>query len=77
MQQCTVAKGWVVPRYFKLFFQLLNQGDKSYICEHDLFVFMQELEGVAPSTNANHRGRTESSGDVEDSILDFDLTKRF
>ena len=48
IQQCTVAKGWIVPRFFKFFFQLMNYGDKSYICEHDLFVFLQELEGVAP-----------------------------
>lgn len=25
------------------------QGDKSTICEHDIFVFIQELEGTAPT----------------------------
>lgn len=76
MQQCTIIKGWTIPRYFKLYFQLINQGEnKSYICEHDLFVFMQELEGVAP-TALNTRPKQESK-DVEDSILNMDLAKRF
>lgn len=52
----------------------MNYGDKSYICEHDLFVFLQELEGVA--TNNPSRVQRES-GCVEDSVLEFDFTKRF
>ena len=44
-----VVKNWSVPRYFKFYFQLLNQGDKNFICEHDIFVFIQELEGMAPA----------------------------
>ena len=40
MQQVSVTKNWVVPRYFKFYFQLLNQGDKNFICEHDVFVFI-------------------------------------
>lgn len=55
---------------------MINQGEnKSYICEHDLFVFMQELEGVAP-TSLNSRPKQESK-DIEESILNVDLTKRF
>ena len=49
-QQCSVTKNWVVPRLFKFYFQLISQSiDKSTICEHDLFVFVQELEGTAPN----------------------------
>jgi len=48
LHTCTVVKNWSVPRYFKLYFQLLNQGEKNYICEHDIFVFIQELEGMSP-----------------------------
>lgn len=47
LQPCNVVKNWSVPRYFKLYFQLLNQGEKNFICEHDMFVFIQELEGMA------------------------------
>ena len=41
-----VKPGFLVPRYFKLFFDLLDHGNKGYICEHDLFEFMQDLDGV-------------------------------
>ena len=27
------------------------QGDKTTICEHDIFVFIQELEGTAPTVS--------------------------
>lgn len=50
MSHCQVNKNLMVPRYFNFMFRLLIQGDKNYICEHDLFVFIQELEGMAPSS---------------------------
>ena len=39
LAQCNAGKNLVVPRYFRFMFQLIIQGDKNYICEHDLFVF--------------------------------------
>ena len=50
LQKCSVSgTRWLVPRLFKFYFQLLNQGDKNYICEHDIFVMIQELDGGAPA----------------------------
>ena len=91
MMPCQVTKNWTVPRYFKLFFQLLNQGDKSFICEHDIFVFIQELEGVAPSSNkkndkqsqqipsggAKRSGQQKIDDPLEDIELDANIGKRF
>ena len=48
LASCTAQKNWVVPRLYKFYFQLLMSGDKFNLCEHDIFVFIQELEGVAP-----------------------------
>ena len=40
MKLCKVTENLAVPRYFKLYYQLLMQGKKNYICEHDVFVFI-------------------------------------
>ena len=40
LTQTPVKAGLVVPKYFKLFFNLLDHGNKGYVCEHDLFEFM-------------------------------------
>ena len=39
-QQCNVTTKWVVPRMYKFYFQLLTASDKSFLCEHDIFVFI-------------------------------------
>jgi len=38
-----VEKGLVMPSYFKFFFNLLDLGNKGYVCEHDLFILTQNL----------------------------------
>jgi len=80
LAQCTVAKKWMVPRYFKFLFQLIIQGEKSYICEHDLFVFIQELEGMAPGNKEKARkdkiiGKLDGSNEISASIMDVNLSK--
>jgi len=80
LAQCTVAKNWMVPRYFKFLFQLIIQGEKSYICEHDLFVFIQELEGMAPGNKEKARkdkiiGKLDGSNEISASIMDVNLSK--
>lgn len=78
MSQVNVNKHWVVPRYFHFLFRLIIQGDKNYICEHDLFCFVQELEGMAP-TNKDKRNkfkeRLDSNDSIKDDCLDANLVK--
>ena len=83
MQQCTVTKNWSVPRLYKFYFQLLMQGDKSTICEHDIFCFIQELDGAAPSNGKKvAKSKVSASGEPEvdpklAKIIDVDLIKKF
>lgn len=74
---CTVSKNLVVPRYFKFLFQLIIQGEKSYICEHDLFVFTQELENMAPQKQDKSKvkpSKLDGFHDIIESDLVMDLT---
>jgi len=43
LSPCHLEKGCKVPNYLKFLFMLLDQGDKNFVCEHDLFQFMQSL----------------------------------
>ena len=49
-----VKEQFAVPRYFKLYFDLLDHGDKGFVCEHDIFEFTQDLEGI---TNKKQKGQ--------------------
>jgi len=44
MAPCQVEKGFQVPNYMKFLFTLLDNGEKKFICEHDLFVAMQNIK---------------------------------
>ena len=48
-----VKESFAVPRYFKLYFDLLDHGNKGFVCEHDIFEFTQDLEGI---TNKKQKG---------------------
>lgn len=48
---CPVERGLAVPNYLKFLFTLLDQGNKNFVCEHDLFSYMQSL-------NLNKKGET-------------------
>ena len=50
LAQVQVKAGFLVPKYFKLYFDLIDHGNKGYVCEHDLFEFMQDLEGLTNKT---------------------------
>lgn len=73
-----MTKNWVIPRYLKLYYQLINSGEKSYICEHDIFVFIQELEGTAPTAKGKKASFVdELKANTDDTILNADLAKKF
>ena len=55
LAQYQVRENFAVPRYFKLYFDLLDHGDKGFVCEHDIFEFTQDLEGL---TNKKQKGLT-------------------
>lgn len=46
LAQYQVKENFAVPRYFKLYFDLLDHGNKGFVCEHDIFEFTQDLEGL-------------------------------
>ena len=62
LSQTTVQKGFVVPIYFRLMFNLLDQGNKGYICEHDLFNLIQDLE----DSNPESKRQSKAAGEEED-----------
>ena len=43
LSPCHLEKGFKVPNYLRFLFMLLDANDKGYVCEHDLFNFMQSL----------------------------------
>ena len=73
LAQTPIKPGLVVPKYFKLFFDLLDHGNKGYVCEHDLFEFMQELDGLAKQKKGQpaHPGKEDDTEKIDSSLFDL------
>ena len=60
----------MVPRLYKFYFQLLSGGDRNFICEHDIFIFMQELEGKAPVTLPPKKMSSYIESKINDTLME-------